>query len=300
MPATPSPAGPPAPALLTSGELALISRLALGKRRPAGGPYPGLRRSPRTARSPELADFRPYAPGDDIRQIDWRAYARMEKLMLRLYVAEEESALNVVVDTSESMALGRPAKWPAARGLAAAVALVGLAGSDRVAVGVLDPAGPFTAHVRGAAGSSRLAAFVDRLAPSGPGGPHQLAQLSWLKPGLTVVVSDFLGQGDWASALAGLGRGAQEPLAWQVLAPEEEEPALAGELTLVEAETGRTRQMTVNPRVVAAYRRALAQLRDGLRRQAAAAGGWFVHSRSDDDLAATLAAAVAVGAMRRA
>ena len=122
--------------MLSPAELNLLSRLDLGYRRPVSGLYAGERRSPRAARSPEFSDFRPYVSGDDFRQIDWRAYARLERLMLRLYVAEEETSLNVVLDASASMLVGEPPKWPPARRLAAALAFLGLASMDRVAVGV--------------------------------------------------------------------------------------------------------------------------------------------------------------------
>ena len=122
--------------MLSPAELNLLSRLDLAYRRPVSGLYAGERRSPRAARSPEFADFRPYVAGDDFRQIDWRAYARLERLMLRLYVAEEESSLNLVLDASASMEVGTPPKWPAARRLASALAFLGLSGMDRVAVGV--------------------------------------------------------------------------------------------------------------------------------------------------------------------
>src|SRR5207253_11479906 len=66
---------------------------------------------------------------------------------LRLYVAEEEACLNVVLDASESMALGTPAKWPAALRLVAALAFLGLAAMDRVILGTLD--GRFLPPLRG-------------------------------------------------------------------------------------------------------------------------------------------------------
>src|SRR2546423_7836466 len=110
--------------MLTTAELNLLGRLDLAYRRPQSGLYAGERRSRRAARSPEFSDFRPYVSGDDFRQIDWRAYARLEKLMLRLYVAEEEACLNVVLDVSASMALGEPPKWAAALRLAAALSVL--------------------------------------------------------------------------------------------------------------------------------------------------------------------------------
>ena len=95
--------------MLSPAELNLLSRLDLAYRRPVSGLYAGERRSPRAARSPEFADFRPYVAGDDFRQIDWRAYARLERLMLRLYVAEEESSISPA-----STAMGSAGRSPSA------------------------------------------------------------------------------------------------------------------------------------------------------------------------------------------
>src|ERR1700694_1505927 len=85
-------------ALLNPADLAMLGRLDLGHPPPRAGLYAGERRSPRFARSPEFADFRPYTSGDDFRQIDWKAYARLDRLLLRLYVAGGESKLQVVID----------------------------------------------------------------------------------------------------------------------------------------------------------------------------------------------------------
>src|SRR2546423_4319337 len=156
--------------MLTTAELNLLGRLDLAYRRPQSGLYAGERRSPRAARSPEFSDFRPYVSGDDFRQIDWSAYARLEKLMLRLYVADEEACLNVVLDTSASMALGEPAKWPAARRLAAALSFLGLAGMDPVPVGGLPARRPPPPPGRGGGGPGR--AFLRGPGPARPAGPR--------------------------------------------------------------------------------------------------------------------------------
>ena len=282
---------------LGPGDLALLRRLDLVHRRPARGPFPGQRRSTHTARSPELADFRPYAPGDDIRQIDWRAYGRLDKLTVRLHVAEEEAAVNVVVDASASMTLGDPPKWAAARRVAAALAVLALNGSDRVAIGPLDPARPATPHLRpDGGGRARLLDRLAGLAPAGGGAPDDLAALPWPRPGLTVVISDFLVEGDWRPALSAVTGAGQDVVLWQVLAPDEEHPRLSGDVTLLDVESGRRREITVTPRVVHDYVRALAGLRAGL---AAAAGGRFLHTRSDDTLEGCMRQAIRAGVVRR-
>jgi uncharacterized protein (DUF58 family) len=289
--------------LLTAAELTLLGRLDLAYRRSRNGLYAGERRSPRAARSPEFSDFRPYVPGDDFRQIDWRAYARLERLTLRLYVAEEEACLNVVLDVSESMALGAPPKWPAARRLAAALAFLGLAAMDRVTVGTLG--GAFLPPLRGRDGVGRIWQFLDGLEPSGEAGPSDLVRQRWLWPGMTVVISDFLAAddegaaADWAPALAALAGRRQEVVLWQVLAPDEERPLIAGDLKLVDPETGRDREMTITPAVVAEYERALAALRDRLSRASAAGGGRFLSSDSGLDLERTMLAGLRVGVVKR-
>ena len=284
--------------MLTAAELTLLGRLDLAYRRPQSGLYAGERRSPRSARSPEFSDFRPYVPGDDFRQIDWPAYARLEKLMLRLYVAEEEACLNVVLDTSASMALGEPSKWPAARRLAAALSFLGLVAMDRVQVGALG--GGRLPALRGRDGVSRIWSFLQGLEPAGETGPSDLRRLQWGRPGVTVVISDFLVEdANWAPPLAALASRRQEPVLWQVLGPDEEHPTIAGDLKLVDVESERTRELTITPGLVGEYRRALEAHRAELARAAQAAGGRFLYCGSADDMEAMMLAGLRAGVVRR-
>jgi uncharacterized protein (DUF58 family) len=284
--------------VLTATELSLLGRLDLVYKRPLSGLYAGERRSPRAARSPEFADFRAYVSGDDYRQIDWRAYARFEKLMLRLYVAEEEACLNVVLDRSASMTLGEPPKWPASRRLAAALCFLGLSAMDRVQVGALG--GEHLPALRGRDGVSRIWRFLEGLTPEGEAGPGDLARLRWPRPGMTVVISDFLvPDASWSPALAGLQGRRQEPVLWQVLAVDEENPVIAGDLKLVDVESGRARELTITPRLLGEYRKALATHRAALARAAQAAGGRFAHSSSEESLEAVMLDGLRAGVVRR-
>src|SRR5256885_16491564 len=99
--------------MLTTAELNLLGRLDLAYRRPQSGLYAGERRSPRSARSPEFADFRPYVSGDDFRQIDWRAYPPPQKLRLRPPAAAEEACLNPVAAARTPPGPGGPPHRPA-------------------------------------------------------------------------------------------------------------------------------------------------------------------------------------------
>lgn len=285
--------------MLSGAELGLLSRLDLVYRRRTAGTYAGERRSPRAARSPEFSDFRPYVSGDDFRQIDWAAFARLEKLMLRLYVAEEEATLNVVVDGSASMEMGSPPKWPRAAKLAAAIAMLGLGAMDRVQVGVWGGDGSHTPPLRGREGTGRIWSYLEALQPSSGRPAEDPGRLRWLRPGMTVLISDFLGETAWNASLAGLRKRRQEVIAWQLLAPDEENPELSGDLKLVDPESGLAREVTVTAGLVAGYRQALAEHRQSLAQAVLAAGGRFLHGSSADELEGLMLAGLRAGVVRR-
>lgn len=110
-----------------------LQRLGLiAKRIAATSPASGQRRSRRLGDGLEFADHRPYAPGDDLRFLDWPYYARMERMLLRLFHEHSEGAVCVLLDCSASMALGEAPKFGYARRTAAALAYVAMCGLDRV------------------------------------------------------------------------------------------------------------------------------------------------------------------------
>ena len=284
--------------MLSAAELRLVSRLDLAYRQPLSGAHAGGRRSRRAARSPEFSDFRAYVPGDDYRQIDWRAFARLERLILRLFVGEEEACLNIVLDSSASMGLGEPPKWAGVCKLAAAIAVMGLSRMDRVQVGLFS--GRHVGPLRGRHGLSRAIAFLNSVKPFGVVNPDQLVRLHWLRPGLTIILSDFLIENaEWAGALAMLRAGRQETILWQVLAANEESPTLIGDVLLIDTETERTLEITITPELVRRYRLALTQHRHVLASSARAVEGSFVHSISSEDLAVPIRAGLQAGVIRR-
>src|SRR5947207_4511851 len=114
-----------------------LDSLALLTRRPMASGRPGRRRSPLAGSSMEFADYRRYTPGDDFRRIDWRAYARLERLFLRVFEAEENLTVTILLDCSNSMQHGKPSKASLASSIAAALSYVALKCEDGVIVGAL-------------------------------------------------------------------------------------------------------------------------------------------------------------------
>src|SRR5213080_24738 len=122
---------------LDASVLQRLDNIALLTRRPMATGRPGRRRSPLAGSSMEFSDYRRYTPGDDFRRIDWRAYARLERLFLRVFEAEENLTVTVLIDCSNSMYYGNPPKATLATSLAAALAYVALKCEDKIIVGAL-------------------------------------------------------------------------------------------------------------------------------------------------------------------
>ena len=94
--------------LLDPGFLRRLERLRIQARRAFPGTMRGERRSTRSGASVEFRDFRKYEAGDDFRHIDWSIFARLEKLMLRQFVEEEDVRIDILIDKSNSMLFGEP------------------------------------------------------------------------------------------------------------------------------------------------------------------------------------------------
>jgi uncharacterized protein (DUF58 family) len=243
-----------------------LERLALAARKSVAGQTQGERRSPRRGQSVEFADFRPYTAGDDIRRIDWNAYARLEKFFIKLFVEEEDITVHFIIDASRSMRWGEPDKLDYAIHAAGALGYVALCGLDRITA-LAPGAGRgavFTPH----RGKRQALAFFEYLtalkeAPDGANG--DLAPAKALRayaanagrPGPLLVLSDLMDDG-WMDGLRDLsGRGFEVSLV-HILAPDEAEPQLEGDLKLLDSEGGAAVEITADYDLLARYRDNLA------------------------------------------
>ena len=263
-----------------------LEALVLQVRRAVSGQMGGERRSRRRGQSVEFADFRNYTPGDDFRLIDWNAYARLDRFMLRLFVAEEELPLSLFLDLSGSMDWGRPNKADTARRLAGAVAYVALAALDRVRLTVFAE-GPTSggAPYRGRRAATELFA---RLQSFPTGGATNYEKLVWpigrQRPGMSVLITDGLGEPGVDAALAAMQRAQQEGAVLQLLAPQELTPDWSGDARLRDAETGIEREFTATPLTQRAYLNALEQRTEGIERAAHRRGLRFARLSTDQPI----------------
>src|ERR1700754_2446676 len=123
--------------LLPPDLMAQLERLELVTRKVFRGRMKGERRSKRKGQSVEFADFRNYVAGDDLRQLDWNLYARLDKLIIKLFLEEEDLHFYTLIDASMSMDFGDPTKLQYAKQLAAALGFIGLVRADRVRIETL-------------------------------------------------------------------------------------------------------------------------------------------------------------------
>lgn len=226
----------------------------------------GERRSTRKGASVEFSDFRKYEHGDDFRHVDWNIYARLERLMLRQFVEEQDVRIDVLVDASRSMTFGEPfTKLEHARRTAAIIAFVATGSHDRLSVSSFDSA--IVSRLKPLRGRSQLFSALSYL--ESLSSHDQETDLSSVlreyrhisaRPGICFIISDFMDASDFRRRMTMLAHAGFDLNLIQVMAPEEMDPQLAGDLRLVDSESGAECEVTVDPRTTAAYRRALTRL----------------------------------------
>jgi uncharacterized protein (DUF58 family) len=272
------------PSLLTPDLIARLERLELATRQLPRGTGQGDRRGERRGQSIEFADFRSYVPGDDLRFVDWNLYARLDRLYLKLFTDEQDLMCRILIDDSRSMDFGQPSKLRVAKQLAAALALVGLGHQDRVQLSTTSGVAGSRGAYRGRAGWDRLVADLLRIEPQAGGslldGVRRLPANTY-GSGLVILISDLLDKTGYEAALRALVARRQEVYVIHLLAAEEIEPDLTGDIKLVDSEDGTSAEISVGAGALADYRRRLAAWLEELRQFCARRGIGYLPARSD-------------------
>lgn len=249
-----------------------LEKLRLLARRVTRSERQGERRSRAHGTSLEFADFREYLPGDDFRFVDWNAFARLERLFIKLFHEEASLRLTILVDNSPSMDYGSSSKFDAARRLCAAFAYLTLARLDQVEVRVLggDPAPRLTPR----RGRGQIFSIIDFLTAAKPAKMENFSRAlrraapNPARNAFALVLSDFLDPAGYEDGVRWLRFQRYQVGLVQMLAPEEIRPDFAGDRLLEDPETGAVVDVTASPRLFRKYQDVLA-----------------AHSRGIEDLA---------------
>jgi uncharacterized protein (DUF58 family) len=207
----------------------------------------------------EFADYRTYQPGDDIRYIDWNLAARLDRLFLKLFASQEELTIHILIDVSASMTYGEPErKLDYAKHLAAALGYIGIANLERVV------AASFSDGIKDHLDSGRskhhvysFFKFILGLSPE-KGTDINTALMEYSRrarmPGLIIILSDLFDEKKFEKGLLSLLYKRLDVFLIQILDSSELNPDKAGELHLIDIETGVRKKIDAGIDVLTQYK----------------------------------------------
>ncbi len=266
-----------------------LEQLTLQASRIRAGAIKGERRSIKRGTSIEFADTRNYSPGDDLRRLDWNAYGRLDRPLIKLYEDEEDLTVHVIVDTSASMDFPKDGipeqhKFDYARRLMAGLGYTSLATNDRLFITSVGAETQRFGPARGRAYSVRLLSFAAGLKARGAtdlnAALRDYATHTKL-PGLCLILTDMFSPSGYLEGInALLGKG-HEVAVIHILAPEEVDPTIVGDLRLIDSETGAGQEVSMDAGLRDLYIRRVAAWRDEIRREISKRGAHYIAVTTD-------------------
>ncbi len=249
---------------LTDEFLRKIELLYLVSKKVFAGNLQATRRAKKLGAGIEVADFRPYVSGDDLRHIDWNYYSSTRELIVRLFEEEEDLHIYFLIDVSLSMQVAGGAKLEYAKKVAAALSYIGLANLDRVSIV------PFAERLftplppsRGRSQIWKIFRFLEEEHSGGATNIEASFQTfvnQTRRRGLVVVISDFFDHAGFVEGMNLLRYHRFEPLLFQVFDTEDMNPKLKGDVELVDCETQELVRLRVTPALLRRYRKAHEEL----------------------------------------
>jgi uncharacterized protein (DUF58 family) len=211
----------------------------------------------------EFSDYRNYQVGDDFRYIDWNIFSRLDRLFLKVFTAEEDLSIHILLDTSQSMQFGDPPKIDYAKRVAAALGYIGLTNLDRVGITTF-AAGVQEAMLprRGRDHFLGLLEYCEHI-PSGGETDFSRSLMEYSfrskRAGLAIVISDVLDPKGFERGLEALRFARYDVLLLQILDEEEVHPGYTGPVRLRDLETNQEQRLTIDELLLARYRERVQQ-----------------------------------------
>lgn len=259
--------------LLPAELIPLLERMALHMNRRIPGSTQGKHRSKHIGASLDFADYRLYAPGDDLRQLDWNAYGRTGKPFVKLYLDEREMPVHLWVDASRSMEFstrgGTLSKLDMAKRLAAAIGYMALCHDDQVQLTTFGERPEWNLPpLRGKGSFHRLQYALHHLPVYDRGdllGAVRYALKRPVRPGLCWLFSDFLFESGIEEALAYLNASGQAVVLVHILSPDELSPNFSGDLRLIDVEDHSGLEVAISGSVMESYQQQLEDFIEKIR-----------------------------------
>ncbi len=258
-----------------------VERLQTIVKNNIAGLFGGGHQSKTYGSSCDFADYRDYMPGDDIKKIDWNAYARFDKLYYKLYLDERQVHTRIYIDGSRSMTYGHGKKDIQAIRIAATIAYLSVCEMDKVSVYVVREHG--TEEVISAMfGRERYYQEIGKLNGILFDGDSHISDavtrsVVGYGDGLSVILSDFLTDNDYETAIDYLATKKRDILCVQILSKEELHPKARGKMHFYDSEgSSGEYKRNIGRDVINAYKQAVEYVTERIRGYCVARGGEYV------------------------
>lgn len=239
--------------LIDSRLIKKLERLSLNSNLVLDKGFTGGRKSKSKGSSVEFSDFREYAAGDDFRKIDWNAYARFEKLFIKLFTEEREASINIFLDSSKSMDFGQPKKSFIASQIAASIAYVSILSMDRVSTYSLkDDRMDALENINGKNMFRRLLKHIEGIDFKETGDMFSLIRKRPFKKGISIIISDLFTD-DFKETIKYLSYMKQSIIVIQILSEEELNPNYSGDIRFIDSETLLGKDVSLTPETMNSY-----------------------------------------------
>ena len=261
--------------------LAQIESLQSLLKNNVAGMFGGNRQSKSYGSSCEFADYRDYMPGDDINKIDWNAYARFDKLYQKLYYDERQMHTRIYIDASRSMIHGNKEKAEMALKIAAAIAYLSVCEMDKVSIYAIHGS-QVEEVISGMVGKESYLSTIGKLNNIEFRGDMHISDA--ILPsnvgrgdGYSVVISDYLTEENYESAIDHLVSKKRDVMCIQVLSADELNPQVRGKMRLFDSEDSvKMFKKKIDKDVIRAYKEALKFVIDRIKNYCEARGASYL------------------------
>lgn len=253
------------------------------------GRFGGNHQSKTYGSSCDFADYRDYIPGDDITKIDWNAFARFDKLYLKLYLDERQVHTRIYIDASRSMGYGKGKKDEQAIKIAAALAYISVCEMDRVSIYIIrdNHVEEIISNMLGREAYFNNIGKLNDIVFEGDCSISEaiLPTTVGYGDGLSVIISDFLTDNDYESAIDHLASKRRDIFCIQVLSQEEISPKTRGKMHLYDSEDSeKFYRRNINREIIRAYKLAVEYATGRIRDHCMSRGGEYMLVSAQDPL----------------
>ena len=272
---------------ITEELLSQIENLQMLLKNNVAGMFGGNHKSRTYGSSCEFADYRDYVDGDDTTKLDWNAYARFDKLYLKLFLDERQMHTRIYIDASRSMEYGDPGKAQRALLYAATLAYLSVCEMDKVSIYVIKDKAVHEI-IRGMVGKEAFLSSINKLEEIVFDGDSFISEA--IVPenvgygdGLSVIISDFLTDNDYEAAIDHLIGKRRDVFCLQILSLDELAPQARGKVHFFDSENPSLfYRKDIDREIAKAYKRALEYATSRIRDYCNARGADYLLVSAED------------------